>query len=93
MFIVTRIVNFQHIQLYHCIVLGNLETVTQPKTIIFKQERNNHHYCFAIANPTLGLDIPVSIKVKWENEINLERLKTKVSSISHSLNDNYVHDS
>lgn len=29
-----------------------------------------------------GLEIPVSIKTEWENEINLERLKTKVSSLA-----------
>ena len=39
-----------------------------------------------------GLEIPVSIKIEWENEINLERLKTKVSSLAYSLEDDYVDD-
>ena len=39
-----------------------------------------------------GLEIPVSIKIEWENEINLERLKTKVLSLAYSLEDDYVDD-
>ena len=39
-----------------------------------------------------GLEIPVSIKIELENEINLERLKTKVSSLAYSLQDDYVDD-
>ena len=39
-----------------------------------------------------GLEIPVSIKIEWENEINLERSKTKVSSLAYSLQDDYVDD-
>ena len=39
-----------------------------------------------------GLEISFSIKVEWENEINLEHLKTKVSSLAYSLEDNHVDD-
>ena len=39
------------------------------------------------------LELPVSIKVEWENKINLERLKAKVSSLAYSLKDAYVDKS
>ena len=39
-----------------------------------------------------GLEKPISIKVNWENETNLERLKTKVSSHAYSPEDNYLDD-
>ena len=32
-----------------------------------------------------GLEIPVIAKAEWENEINLQRLKRKVASLSYSL--------
>lgn len=40
-----------------------------------------------------GLEIPVFVKVEWENEINLERLKTKVASLAYSLEEDYVDES
>ena len=40
-----------------------------------------------------GLEIPVIVKVEWENEINLERLKTKVASLAYSLEEDYVDES
>lgn len=40
-----------------------------------------------------GPEIPVSIKVEWEDKINLERLKAKVSSLAYSLKDAYVDKS
>ena len=38
-----------------------------------------------------GLEIPVIIKVEWENEI--KRLKKKVASLSYSLEEDYVDES
>ena len=35
----------------------------------------------------------VSIKVEWQNEITLEHLNTKVSSLAYSLNKDYVDNS
>ena len=35
----------------------------------------------------------VIVKVEWENEINLQRLKKKVASLSYSLEENYVNES
>ena len=40
-----------------------------------------------------GLEIPVIVKVEWENEINLQRLKKKVESLSYSLEEDYVAES
>ena len=40
-----------------------------------------------------GLEIPVIVKVEWENEINLQRLKKKVASLSYSLEEDYVAES
>ena len=40
-----------------------------------------------------GLEIPVIIKDEWENEINLQRLKKKVASLSYSLEEDYVDES
>ena len=40
-----------------------------------------------------GLEIPVIIKVEWENEINLQCLKKKVASLSYSLEEDYVDES
>ena len=40
-----------------------------------------------------GLEIPVILKVEWENEINLQRLKKKVASLSYSLEEDYVDES
>ena len=40
-----------------------------------------------------GLEIPVIVKVEWENEINLQRLKKKVASLSYSLEEDYVDES
>lgn len=31
-----------------------------------------------------GLEIPISIRAEWKNEINPERLKAKVSSLAYS---------
>ena len=35
----------------------------------------------------------VSIKVEWQNEITLEHLNTKVSSLAYSLKKDYVDNS
>ena len=40
-----------------------------------------------------GLEIPVIVKVEWVNEINLQRLKKKVASLSYSLEEDYVDES
>ena len=40
-----------------------------------------------------GLEIPVIVKVEWENEINLQRLKKKVASLSYSLEEDYADES
>ena len=40
-----------------------------------------------------GLEVPVIVKVEWENEINLQRLKKKVASLSYSLEGDYVDES
>ena len=40
-----------------------------------------------------GLEILVIVKVEWENEINLQRLKKKVASLSYSLEEDYVDES
>ena len=40
-----------------------------------------------------GLEIPFIVKVEWENEINLQRLKKKVASLSCSLEEDYVDES
>ena len=40
-----------------------------------------------------GLEIPVIVKVEWENEINFQRLKKKVASLSYSLEEDYVDES
>ena len=40
-----------------------------------------------------GLEIPVIIKVEWENEIKLQRLKKKVANLSYSLEEDYVDES
>ena len=40
-----------------------------------------------------GLEIPVIVKDEWENEINLQRLKKKVASLSYSLQEDYVDES
>ena len=40
-----------------------------------------------------GLEITVIIKVEWENEINLQRVKEKVASLSYSLEEDCVDES
>ena len=44
-------------------------------------------------SPQGSLEIPVSIKVEWENEIKLEDLKTKVLNLAYSLEVDYVDES